>query len=216
MSISDSDFQRKKTVLKTKLDLFIDDYEEFIKLVSPQQYRTTGTHCTNLREINKDIDRFQLITPKESKQWEKWEKENLQKTKLLKENSSQIKKLEEKFTSLLIPDNPKIIKNPNDLKRIEGLLKTKFLIQENSYSQNLGKDQFHQFARVVLVKNNLILDSRTHNLQLIDNRIWWENNNSQEWFYEFESWADSLIWWKKHVNNVIVYGTKNKYDKNKN
>jgi hypothetical protein len=35
-----------------------------------------------------------------------------------------------------------------------------------------------------------------------------KRNFSEDWFYEFNTIIDANNWWKKHVNNIIVYGTK--------
>lgn len=50
------------------------------------------------------------------------------------------------------------------------------------------------------------LKSRTHNIKYdkINGRIWWENNNSQDWDYQFANPQEAENWWKATILRKVV------------
>ena len=55
-------FTREKQLMIVKLTHFLHDYDEFTKSVAPQNYRTTGHHFTELRNMMETISEFEEIT----------------------------------------------------------------------------------------------------------------------------------------------------------
>jgi hypothetical protein len=80
MDITENIFNSEKELIQKKIEILKADYEKFISLVSPKYWRTTGTHCVNLNEMSKDINRFELVTKTELKRIKEWEKETSPKT----------------------------------------------------------------------------------------------------------------------------------------
>ena len=58
----DSDFNEQKSYIIEELNEFKDNYEIFTKMVSSKNWRSTGTHFTQLRQMIQDIQRFSEIT----------------------------------------------------------------------------------------------------------------------------------------------------------
>lgn len=61
----DNSFSDEKDNILNKLELFTKEYEEFTKKVSPKNWRSTGHHFTELRNIKDDISKFSEITDKD-------------------------------------------------------------------------------------------------------------------------------------------------------
>ena len=55
--------------------------------------------------------------------------------------------------------------------------------------------------------------TRTHNVDLKDNQLWWENNNSKSWSYTFNTIEEAIEWWNSKfptcpiIKNPKRYGT---------
>jgi hypothetical protein len=62
---SGSDFNVKKEELIQMLRSFYEFYYNFTKEVSPKNWRTTGHHLTQLRNMKEDIEKLESITPKD-------------------------------------------------------------------------------------------------------------------------------------------------------
>ena len=69
------DFINKKQYVLEKLSEFMEIYDEFTKMVSPQFWRTTGSHFSELRKMKADIPEYNEIN--------RGEKENAEKLGLL-------------------------------------------------------------------------------------------------------------------------------------
>jgi hypothetical protein len=61
------DFHKRRNKMVDKLNAFILEYKEFTKEVSPKNWRTTGTHCTQLDKICAEIQNLQPITEADKK-----------------------------------------------------------------------------------------------------------------------------------------------------
>jgi hypothetical protein len=55
-------WKEDKERLTDKIDNLIKYYEEFTKLISPQWWRVSGSHLTDLRKMREDIDRFDMMS----------------------------------------------------------------------------------------------------------------------------------------------------------
>lgn len=55
-------FKQRKEDILTKLDAFMHEYEKFTNHVSPRNWRSTGTHFTELRGMRNSIQTFEEIT----------------------------------------------------------------------------------------------------------------------------------------------------------
>ena len=74
----DQDFEGQKAEILSKLDEFMHDYEVLSIAVSPKHYRTTGSHFTELRKMQREIAEFTHILPTEREN--KWVKKDLDET----------------------------------------------------------------------------------------------------------------------------------------
>ena len=58
-------FSDEKDKMINMINSFMQEYEKFIKTVSPKNWRTTGHHFTELRKMKDDIVNFSELTEKE-------------------------------------------------------------------------------------------------------------------------------------------------------
>lgn len=58
-------FSDEKDKMINMINSFMEKYEKFIKTVSPKNWRTTGHHFTELRNMKDDIVNFSELTEKE-------------------------------------------------------------------------------------------------------------------------------------------------------
>jgi peptidoglycan hydrolase CwlO-like protein len=65
-------FCEEQDKIKSQIDSLLEDYEEFTKKVSPKNWRSTGSHFTNLREMKKDVDNYSAITEEEKERVKIW------------------------------------------------------------------------------------------------------------------------------------------------
>jgi len=65
--MSKQNFLIERNAMADELNAFINKYKEFTKKVSPNNWRTTGTHVTRLDTICAEIQEFQEITEAEKK-----------------------------------------------------------------------------------------------------------------------------------------------------
>lgn len=77
-----------------------------------------------------------------------------------------------------------------------------WFIDETYYLKN-DSNKFTQFSRAIRTLHGT-LKTRSHNLNLIDNKICWENNNSKKWEYEFSSNEEAAEFWNKHIHIPII------------
>ncbi len=68
-------FTFEKEKLVNKLNVILDEYDKFSKKVSPKHWRLTGTHFTQLRIIQEEIQKFSEISDEEKES--EWVKEQL-------------------------------------------------------------------------------------------------------------------------------------------
>ena len=91
----------------------------------------------------------------------------------------------------------------NLIKQFERLKNNGFFIQENDYIKD---DCAVQYSRAIRVKNpsdNISL--RTHNINLIDNQIWWESkDNSEGWYIEFDTPEEAAVLYKKVTGLKVI------------
>jgi len=62
-----SNFDKQKLYILSELSNFMNKYDNFTKMVSSRNWRTTGMHFTQLRQMEKDIKRFIEITSNDIK-----------------------------------------------------------------------------------------------------------------------------------------------------
>ena len=62
---SRQEFQEMKDNMSIEIDNLLKNYEEFTKSVSPDHWRTTGFHFTNLKKLKNDIQRFEPLKDKD-------------------------------------------------------------------------------------------------------------------------------------------------------
>lgn len=60
-------FEKLKSNITVSLESYINEYEKFINKVSSKNWRTTGSHITELRKMIDDIKRFEEISENELK-----------------------------------------------------------------------------------------------------------------------------------------------------
>jgi DNA-binding ferritin-like protein len=70
MSVQSEKYTAKKEKVAEKLGELMVEYEEFTKMVSPEDWRITGHHFTELRKMNEDIRALTEITPEQRKRAE--------------------------------------------------------------------------------------------------------------------------------------------------
>ena len=58
------EFHQMKNDIKGKLRKFISEYDQFVKSVSPSNWRSTGHHYQALKIFCDDIDNFEPVTTK--------------------------------------------------------------------------------------------------------------------------------------------------------
>jgi hypothetical protein len=64
-TINEEEFDGKREEFINKLDEFAREYNKFITIVSPSNWRTTGHHLTELRKMKDDIKNFKPLTNKD-------------------------------------------------------------------------------------------------------------------------------------------------------
>lgn len=62
-SKDDFDFGKKSVLLA--IDTLIQEYEDFSRNISPKNWRSSGTHFTELRQMKENINRFEPVTAEE-------------------------------------------------------------------------------------------------------------------------------------------------------
>lgn len=62
-----SNFEEEKSKIIEDLKKFMDDYSDFLTTVSPDYWRSSGHHYSELNKMIEDINRFKEITEEESK-----------------------------------------------------------------------------------------------------------------------------------------------------
>lgn len=60
-----TEFQIKRNQIVDKLEAFRLEYEEFLKEVSPKNWRISGAYNTVLKEMQISVEGFQQITEEE-------------------------------------------------------------------------------------------------------------------------------------------------------
>jgi len=63
----DSSFDEQRDFIINELKKFMNDYDIFTHMVSSSNWRTTGTHFTQLRQMIEDIERFKESNDVEKK-----------------------------------------------------------------------------------------------------------------------------------------------------
>jgi hypothetical protein len=58
-------FSDEKDKVINMINSLMEEYEKFTKTVSPENWRTTGHHFTELRKMKEDIVNFSELTEKE-------------------------------------------------------------------------------------------------------------------------------------------------------
>lgn len=95
----------------------------------------------------------------------------------------------------------------NHLKRLEKLIQRKEISDEGGYG-NFSKNIILH-GRAILCKNakgyKNISKTRTHNVELKNNFLYWENNNSKSWLYEFENNEKAKEWWVKNFPSLSIW-----------
>jgi hypothetical protein len=81
---------------------------------------------------------------------------------------------------------------PINFKILTRLLQSEHIIDENYYHSGLPFGT--TFCRVVRVKDGTI-KTRTHNIELTDERLWYEGNSSIEYVHIFNSKEEAKEWW---------------------
>ena len=61
-TVMGSDFHKMKEDMIIKIGTLMKEYYNFTKEVSPNNWRTTGTHYSNLRKMKEEIQNFDQIT----------------------------------------------------------------------------------------------------------------------------------------------------------
>lgn len=74
---------------------------------------------------------------------------------------------------------------------------------ESQYSSYGWNKIANQFARAIRTKDGT-LKTRSLNIVLYNNILYYENNNSQEFEYRFDTNTVAEQWWKTHIGTKIV------------
>ena len=91
-----------------------------------------------------------------------------------------------------------------DFKKLNDLCKNKIMIDESSSANYCFNKNADTFARSVMT-NDGTLKTRSHNIQLKDKNLWYENNNSASWTFEFDTIEQAEEWWKNNIKTAIIH-----------
>lgn len=102
-------------------------------------------------------------------------------------------------------------------KQFERLSKNGFFVPENWHG-SLKDDCAVQYGRAIRTKEQpeqgrfktgrRIPSTRTHNIQLNDNQIWWESNsNSEGWYIEFDNASEARDLFEKVTGVTVIRKT---------
>lgn len=83
------------------------------------------------------------------------------------------------------------------------------MISENYSFRKSDFDQASRAVRCLLPGNSKLSDEeaikyRTHNIQLHNNTIWFENSNSKDWYIEFASNEEAKRYWELNIKTPII------------
>jgi uncharacterized protein with ACT and thioredoxin-like domain len=91
----------------------------------------------------------------------------------------------------------------NLTKQLERLAYNGIFINETGYGDQKNNCET-QYARAIRTLNGN-LSTRTHNISIQDNQIWWENSgSSKEWHIEFESMEEARKLFEKVTGIKVI------------